>query len=258
MNDHAESRRRRGLRDGNANMSGPDRHQLPPTGSGRTHRHRLITAALRTKRTDDAERAIATWHGQADARDWIHAALASGTTPEHLRPVLNEIADLAGPAMDETARRRVQAEIARRCRHEYLARDQVIHVGPELAFPDEYRTDTVDDYPSEDRGPNSRTVRGVLGRKTCGWPTTPTSQEFYDAVRKPTAEKTPRERTVSEVFFVEATDSEILTAWAEGAFTWRQAARTMRNDPGTSSRRARWLNQRANCRTWNGFRLWNC
>ena len=62
---------------------------------------------------------------------------------------------------------------------------------------------------------------------------------------------------MSKVFFTEATDSEILRAWAEGAFTWRQAARTMRNDPGTSSRRARWLNRRAECATWNGFRLWN-
>ena len=159
--------------------------------------------------------------------------------------------------MNESSRKTRDAEIARRCRNEYVSRDRVIRVGPELAFSDDYFADALAHCPAEDRGANSKTVRGVLGRKTCGWRSQPTSREFFEAVRKPTRDKTRRERTVAEAFFVEATDSEILLAWAEGAFTWRQAARTMRNDPGTSSRRALWLNQRANCATWRGFRLWN-
>ena len=235
----------------------PGSGQCPLTGSRRSHRHVLISAALRTGRTNAVERAIATWRGRLDAHDWIDAALACRTTPEHLRPVLKEIAELAGPAMYERARRKSESEIARRCRDEYLARDEVIRVGPELAFPDDYHSGPNDNDTPEGRGPNSTAVRGVLERKTCGWPTKPTSREFHEAVRKQTADKTPRERTLSDAFFTEATDAEILRAWAEGAFTWRQAARTMRNNPGTSSRRARWLNQRADYGTWAGFRLWN-
>ncbi len=216
-----------------------------------------MTAALRTAHREAAEDAITTWRGEADARDWIRAALDSGTTPPHLCPVLREIAELVSAGTDESCPGKTAAEIARRCRNEYVAREQVIRVGPEEAFPDDYCAGALARYPPEDRGANSKTVRGVLGRKTCGWREQPTSCEFHEAVRKATHEKTRRERTVTEAFFAEATDSQILLAWSEGAFTWRQAARTMRNDPGTSSRRALWLNQRANFATWHGFRLWN-
>ena len=257
MREDAENNQAHADVPGDATASAPARRHRPSNGSARTRQHRLITAALRTGQTDAAETAIETWRGQADARDWIYAALASGTTPEHLRPVLNEIAYLAGGSTHEASRRKAQAEIARRCRDEYIARGQVIHVGPEPAFPDTYNAAAVERYPPEDRGPDSKTVRGVLGRKTCGWRNRPTSREFHEAVRKHTRDKTARERSITEAFFTEATDGEILRAWSEGAFTWRQAARTMRNDPGTSSRRARWVNQRANCGTWNGFRLWN-
>ena len=50
-----------------------------------------MTAALRRAQPEAAEGAVVTWRGRADARDWLHAALAFRATPEHPRPVLVEI-----------------------------------------------------------------------------------------------------------------------------------------------------------------------
>ena len=122
-----------------ASLSGNPTASAPSSGAARTRRQQLA-AALRAGHTGAAEKAIETWRGQADARDWIHAALASGTTPEHLRPVLKEIA----AQTDVATRTKWQTEIARRCRHEYLARDQVILVGPEAAFSNDYRADAAE------------------------------------------------------------------------------------------------------------------
>ena len=77
----------------------------------------------------------------------------------------------------------------------------------------------------EEVGPHSRAVRGRLGSSCAGWVESPSSKEFYEAVR--TATPTQRHREIIKTWLGEATREEMLEAWAEGAYTWRQLARAI-------------------------------
>ena len=68
-------------------------------------------------------------------------------------------------------------------------------------------------------GPDSRTVRNRIARSCAGWPERPTGREFYDAIRAP--RPTERQRCLISMWMLEATDEDVILAWAEEAYTLR-------------------------------------
>ena len=72
-------------------------------------------------------------------------------------------------------------------------------------------------------GRNARAVAGRIGSSCAGWARPPTPAEFYEAVR---AERpSERQKAVVLMWVTEATTHEIMAAWAQHAYTFRQLAR---------------------------------
>ena len=93
----------------------------------------------------------------------------------------------------------------------------------------------------EETGRGSITVERRLARSCAGWDERPKSGEFYDAIR---AEKPDRrQRTILRVFSQEAEWHELISAWAEGAYTLRQLVAALHRAGHTQCRAARALNQ---------------
>ena len=78
----------------------------------------------------------------------------------------------------------------------------------------------------ENTGPRSATVRMRLGSSCAGWAEQPTSQEFYDAIRAETL--TGRQKAILETWANEAQGFEVLHAWTEHAYTFRQLAAALK------------------------------
>ena len=74
--------------------------------------------------------------------------------------------------------------------------------------------------PEESTKKNSSAVRSRFLSCTAGWPTPPTSREFYLAVREATPSS--RQKAVIRAWLAEATYQEIMLAWLEEAFSWRE------------------------------------
>lgn len=72
----------------------------------------------------------------------------------------------------------------------------------------------------ENTGKNSSAVRSRILSCTAGWPTPPTSREFFLALRD--ASPSSRQKTVIRAWLAEATYQEIMLAWLEEAFSWRE------------------------------------
>ena len=73
--------------------------------------------------------------------------------------------------------------------------------------------------PDAETRANSRAVTWRFFSSCAGWRVPPTAAELYEAV---VAEApTPRQRTVIRAWLMEATYSELLTAWIEEAYTWQ-------------------------------------
>lgn len=68
-------------------------------------------------------------------------------------------------------------------------------------------------------GPDSPTVALWLGCRCAGWPRTPTSREFYDAIRA--KRPTSRQCAILDMWANQADWTEVLQAWAEHAYTMR-------------------------------------
>ena len=77
----------------------------------------------------------------------------------------------------------------------------------------------------DETGANSVTVRGRLSSSCCGWPMQPSVGEFYQALRSDPP--TDRQTAILETWAAEADDSELLHAWAEDAYTFRQLAEAL-------------------------------
>ena len=77
----------------------------------------------------------------------------------------------------------------------------------------------------DDTGANSATVRRLLSRSCCGWRKPPTAAEFHEALHSDPP--TSRQTAILETWAAEADDSELLRAWAEDAYTFRQLARAL-------------------------------
>ena len=93
----------------------------------------------------------------------------------------------------------------------------------------------------EETGRGSITVERRLARSCAGWDERPKSGEFYDAIR---AEKPDRrQRTLLRVFSQEAEWHELISAWAEGAYTLRQLVAALHRAGHAQCRAARALNR---------------
>ena len=93
----------------------------------------------------------------------------------------------------------------------------------------------------EETGPHSLTVKLRLARSCAGWPQRPASTEFYDAIRAD--EPDARQRTILYVFAQEAEWHELITAWAERAYTLRELAAALHRAGHGRCRAARVLNR---------------
>ena len=74
----------------------------------------------------------------------------------------------------------------------------------------------------DDTGPRSRSIRMRLGFSCGGWKRPPSSEEFYAAVRAESPDE--RQRAILDVWSNEAEDIEVLDAWTEHAYTFRELA----------------------------------
>lgn len=93
----------------------------------------------------------------------------------------------------------------------------------------------------EETGRNSITVELRLARSCAGWSERPKSWEFYDAVRAD--EPDERQRTILHVFAQEADWHELISAWAEGAYTLRELVAALHRGGHAQCRAARALNR---------------
>lgn len=109
---------------------------------------------------------------------------------------------------------------------------------PAVKFSDSYAPE--DPEVPGTRGPQSSTIRGLLAGSCAGWKRRPDSAELYEAMRSNAP--TGRQMAVAAVLIGEATIDEILMAYLEGAFTWRQLARMMHRLEIQSNGITRYLN----------------
>ena len=79
----------------------------------------------------------------------------------------------------------------------------------------------------ESTGPRSATVDRRIASSCAGWLQPPTPKEFFDAIRA--AVPTPRQKDIIGMWVFEATDHEIMQAWAEEAYSFRELARAIHN-----------------------------
>ncbi len=102
---------------------------------------------------------------------------------------------------------------------------------PGRFFEDRYR----EPRKTEAHARQSAAVEGRIAGSCCGWRRPhPTSSDFYDAVRA--EEPTPEQKMLIEMWMDEALEEEILDAWRDNVYTWRQLAEACRR---TGRRRCR-------------------
>lgn len=87
--------------------------------------------------------------------------------------------------------------------------------------------------PADEIGPNSRTVARRIASACAGWRTPPTSREFFDAVRSEMP--SPRQAVIVTMWLREATDDDLILAWAEEAYTFRQLAHAIHRSGAENS-----------------------
>ena len=132
-----------------------------------------------------------------------------------------------------------RAETQRRSREEGPVATVVLP--PLDRFSDEYAPPEMlaELHPEADpaaTGPHSQTVRGIICGGCCGWPEPPTSEEVYEAMRAET--RTARQRAVVTVLTNEASFEELMNAYIEHSFTWRQLAQALAEQGGRPAERA--------------------
>ena len=140
---------------------------------------------------------------------------------------------LTGPSRkaDKAWRKR---ESARRIREELTPRTHVRIPALEY-FSDEYRALPPDVDP-EQTGPESAAIKSVIAGGCNGWKKPPTSRDVYAAMQA--RQPTPREVCCTDVVTREASVGELMQAYREQAFTWRQVARGLAAAGGRPARRA--------------------
>ena len=96
-------------------------------------------------------------------------------------------------------------------------------LAPENEFSDEYADGQLE--PDRGQGPESSTIKDLLTGACAGWKVKPTSAEFYEAMQA--ASPTRRQETIASVLINEANPQQVLRAYWQRAFTWRQLVRAM-------------------------------
>ena len=96
-------------------------------------------------------------------------------------------------------------------------------LSPPDAFSD--RPASEDDFrrlcaPGTPRGRHALAVQLRLASGCAGWKRRPTSEEFYDAVRA--EQPTERQASIIRMWGAEATTGEIIEAWVQRAYTFRE------------------------------------
>lgn len=86
-------------------------------------------------------------------------------------------------------------------------------------------------------------MRRRLASSCAGWKPQPTAEEFYEAVH--TRSPNGREKQIIETWLQEATREDLLEAWAENAYTWRELARAIHRSGLEESPRCKELNSLA-------------
>ena len=77
----------------------------------------------------------------------------------------------------------------------------------------------------EGTGRQSRAVEGRFLSSCAGWKRPPTADELYEAIRAENPSK--RQEAVLRTWLLEATWGELLDAWAQEVYTWRELATAM-------------------------------
>lgn len=122
--------------------------------------------------------------------------------------------------------------------------DLSLEVLPDEFFSNEYST--ADNVPREETGPNSYAIKWLLVSSCAGWPKKPTASEAYKAFQE--EQPTNRQNAIMRVLIREGDLHEWCNAWYEGAFTWRQMARAVRNGTPWTAGIIRRMNR---MREWN-------
>ena len=122
--------------------------------------------------------------------------------------------------------RRVEKELERRRSAEAIPRQCPLR--PPEAFsadpaPPEALERLCPGIDPAETGRKARAVAGRIGSSCAGWARPPTPAEFYEAVRA--EEPSERQKAIVLMWVSEATTHEIMAAWAQHAYTFRQLAR---------------------------------
>jgi len=118
---------------------------------------------------------------------------------------------------EELERRREVETIAQRC---VLSPPEAFSAHPAPPEAIERLCPGID--PAE-TGRKARAVAARIGSSCAGWTRPPTPAEFYEAVRA--EEPSERQKAIVLMWVSEATTHEIMAAWAQHAYTFRQLAR---------------------------------
>jgi len=110
---------------------------------------------------------------------------------------------------------------------------------PEEELSDEYAAE--DERAEGNHGPKSRAIRSLLAGACAGWKQPPDSTEFYNAMRA--EQPSARQQAIAGVLIAEGTPNDVLLAYLEGAFTWRQLGRMMHRRKLYSGQLARYVNR---------------
>ena len=100
---------------------------------------------------------------------------------------------------------------------------------PPEAFPDVPPTERERRFfrsvPMDVDARDSPTVWHRLASSCSGWAEPPTPTEFYETVRA--SKPTRRQREIVRTWAAEAKTGEVIRAWVEGVYTWRQFVRAL-------------------------------
>lgn len=98
-------------------------------------------------------------------------------------------------------------------------------------------------------------MEGRLHASCAGWPQPPTAAEFYEAVRADAPNE--RQRIIVRAWALEATEIEMIRAWAEHAYTWRTLVRALHKSGFDQPQVIRTINDYAQVPEHDGIRTWN-
>ena len=115
---------------------------------------------------------------------------------------------------------------------------------PAEAFSDEPASEAVSQRlcaPETPRGRHAGAVHHRIMSSCAGWAERPTAGEFYDAVRA--SRPTDRQQAIVRMWGTEATLEDLVEAWAQQAYTFRQLVRALHRADFSCGPRIRTVNR---------------